>query len=412
MAPSRGNVAPRRFVVPAREAAQIPLRMKSSRLLAILAVVLLLSSPFWLAHIAWRLAPWKAARVRLVDYSVPFVNGREHRGAIWLLNHERYRAPGASRWALVNTHAGYDPNDRGHFRPISSLDLSSTDWLFVTDTYGVYEDDLKDIEHQVSHMDYSRRIVGGLSSADVDSIVAHAMRGRHTFLEFNSFEEPTTDAERARVEALFGVRWTGWIGRTFLDLRDTTDVPRWLPREFKKQYGDVPMPRGAVLALVDRSGRLLLTSAVFGQQVAPEIHTTPHGDSTLAGINGGVHYYYWFPVLQAAPGTEVFAHLVLPATRAMDSVRALAGIPDTLPLLTRRIVNQGHQVYLAADLSDPDFDPGVYAFAGLARVHARLRVDPRIYNSQRVFWGFYVPAVGELLEAPFRSPLAAVRPPS
>ena len=90
--------------------------MKSSRLYAILLVLVLVSSPFWVAHLVWRFSPWKTARVRLVDYSVPFVSAREHRGAVWLLNHARYRAPGATRWAALHTHttvasgASYRPN--------------------------------------------------------------------------------------------------------------------------------------------------------------------------------------------------------------------------------------------------------------------------------------------------------------
>ena len=57
------------------------------------AFVLLLSSPFLVLHVLWDREPWHAERVTLVDYTVPFEDGREHGGAIWLLNHEKYPPP-------------------------------------------------------------------------------------------------------------------------------------------------------------------------------------------------------------------------------------------------------------------------------------------------------------------------------
>lgn len=389
----------------ARRLALPPPSMKRRRLIALILLILsVATSPFWVTFLVWQNLPWKAQRVELVDYSVPFETGREHRGAAWLLNHEKYQPYKGTHFAATGTHAGYEPTDRDHPRPISSLDLAQTDWIFVADAYGVYVDDMRDIEHEQAHMDYSKKIFGGLSLADAEAIQAHAARGRHTFLEFNSIEEPTTPEARAIVESLFGIHWTGWTGRSFLDLRDTTDVPWWLPREFKAQYGDIPMPRGPTLALVHRDGRLLLVPDPISLRVAPRIRVTDDGAKALPRASGGTSYFYWFPILDAMPGTEVLAELEFPRTARMDSVRALAQVPERIPLLTRRTSGGAHRVYLAGDLSDTDFDPGAYRFAGLARVHKALRVDPRIYNSQVAFWQFYVPAVRTLLQAPFAAP--------
>lgn len=376
--------------------------MKRARLLTLLVLIAATAtSPFWGAFLAWRNIPWRAQRVQLVDYTVPYASGREHRGAAWLLNHEKYQPSSGTYWSAVGTHVGYDPMDREHPRTVASLDLRQTDWILVTDSYGVYVDDLKDIVNEQAHKDFSQKIFGGLSLADAEAIRGHLERGRHTLLEFNSLEEPTDPAARTMLEGLFGVHWTGWTGRTFLDLRDTTDVPRWLPRLFKEQYGDVPMPRTPVLALVHRDGRLLLVPDPVSTRVSPELAMTAAGAQAIPGTNGGADYYYWFPVLDLAPGTELLAELEFPDTPRMDSVRALAGVPRRIPLLTRRIVDGSHRIYLAADLSDTDFDPGAFRFAGLARLHRALKVDPRIYNSQMAYWQFYFPAVSQLLQAPY-----------
>lgn len=374
--------------------------------LLVLFVLAVLASPFWVSAIVWQAMPWRTERVQLVDYSVPFVSGREHSGAIWVLNHFKYRPPSDDRWKLVGSHAGYDPTDRDHPRPISSLDLSRTDWLVVTDAYGVYKDDLEQIALERAHMDYSERIFGGLSDADAQAIAALSARGGHVLLEFNAIEEPTTPAARARIEALFGITWTGWVGRTFIDLRDTLDVPRWLPREYLRQYGDDRMPLGPALAMVHRDGRLRIISDPVPERVAPVIELTARGTSALPHAEGGGGYPYWFPVLTAHEGTEVLAEFLLPSLRVMDSLRAAEGIPLRIPMLTRRTDGGAHRIYLAADLSDAGFPTGRYAFAGLARYRAATQAEltAATQSPERDFWQFYVPALRALLGAPRREP--------
>jgi hypothetical protein len=376
--------------------------MRRSRLIAlVLSVIALLTAPFWVTHLAWRGTPWRAERIQLVDYSVPFVSGREHQGAIWLLNHEKYRPPTGSRWRLVGSHAGYDPTDRANPKPISALDLSKTDWLVVTDAYGVYEDDLKFIGLERAHMDFNEKVFGGLSDADAEAIVGLSERGRHILLEFNSLEEPTTPGARARLEETFGVHWTGWAGRTFMNLYDTTDVPHWLPRLYKEQYGRDRLPLGPTLALIHRDGRMRLVSSPVPNRVAPRIEITADGGRALPGARGGSNYFNWFPILSAAEGTEVLAEFVLPSLPVMDSLRAAESIPLRVPLLTRRADGGSHRIYLAADLADAGFPPGRYEFAGLARYRAATQSELLSQGAERTFWQFYVPVVRHLLRVPF-----------
>ena len=368
----------------------------------VLLVVAILTSPFWLANLVWRARPWRAERVQLVDYSVPYVSGREHQGAVWLLNHEKYRPPTGARWELIGSHAGYDPTDRDHPRPISSLDLSKTDWIYVTDAYGVYEDDLKQIGAEIAHMDYNPKVFGGFSDADAQAISDFSARGKHILLEFNSLEEPTTPAARAQLESLFGVKWTGWTGRTFMNLYDTLDVPRWVPRVFKQQYGHDRMPRGPTLALVHRDGRLRLISDPIPTRVAPRIELTPQGRRTLRNVRDGAAYPNWFPIYRADAATEVLAEFVLPARPAMNAWREEESIPPRIPLLTRRTDGGSHRIYLMADLAETGFPPGRYAFTGLARYRAATQpeISSTIQSPERAFWQFYVPTVRQLLRAP------------
>ena len=196
----------------------------------LLLVLLIGAAIFFVPRLMWRIMPEPADRVLLVNYTVPYVSGREHRGAVWLLNHWKYRSPEGRSWDSIGTHVGYDPVRRSVQSTIAQQDLSKVDWVFLADAYGVYEDDLIDIENEMAHLDRSTKVFGGLSDADAAALLAHSARGGHTFLEFNALEDPTGPAARDTLETLFGIEWTGWVGRTFSMLQDTTDVPHWLPR--------------------------------------------------------------------------------------------------------------------------------------------------------------------------------------
>jgi hypothetical protein len=376
--------------------------MKNTRPYILLTAGLLtLTAPFWVTWLVWERAPWNDVRVQLVDYTVPYKSGREHRGAAWVLNHEKYRPPEGKRWERIGTHVGYQPGDRSNPTSISAVDLSQTDWIYVTDSYGVYEDDLKEIDRQRAHMDYSKRIFGGLSVADADAIARHTARGRHVFLEFNALEEPTEPEARETLQDLLGVEWTGWTGRVFADLYDTLDVPHWLPRLHKQQYGTDSMPKGPHLALVHKDGRLFLLGGRLRLDVAPRLAITAEGREAIPVSRGGAPYYYWFPVLTVRPGTELLSELVLPQLPGLQAMLAKTGIPARLPMLTRRTDGGAHRIYLAADLADTDFDPGVYSFAGIARLRTASENSPFQFDTQNAFWQFYVPTVRELLRAPF-----------
>ena len=132
------------------------------RVMLLLAIA---TSPVWVSFLIWQLTPWKQAKVLLVDYTVPFESAREHRGAIWLLNHTKYQAPVGEQWRPLTSHAGYDPTKREVQTPIAELDLSGKDWIFFTDSYGVYADDLLGIATETAHIDFSKKVFGNRSPA-------------------------------------------------------------------------------------------------------------------------------------------------------------------------------------------------------------------------------------------------------
>ena len=374
-----------------------------------IAILAVLATPFVILHFLWDHEPYRAERITLVDYTVPFEGAREHVGAIWLLNHEKYPPPSGDAWQPLGSHVGYDPLDPQHPTRIADHDLSETDWLYVTDTYGVYEGDLTADRWQRSHLDYSRLVFGGITELDARAIADYTSRGGHIFLEFNALESPTAGRARAMMQELLGARWTGWTGRSFINLYDPTDVPSWLPELFAKQFGDnAELPRDPTTVLVHEDGRLILLTDDDFRAASPSIAVTARGREVIPLARTGMGMFYWFPILTADAGTEVLAELVLPATPGSDSALLANRIPRRLPFLTRRVEGGSHRVYLAGDLADVTFDAKWYSFKGIAAARRWQENNPSRSTSESAYWGFYVPAVRQLLREPFDGPPPAI----
>jgi len=99
---------------------------------------------------------------------------------------------------------------------------------------------------------------------------------------------------------------------------------------------------------------------------------------------------------------------VLPSTPGSDSALLANRIPRRLPFLTRRVADGSHRIYLAGDLADVTFDAKWYAFKGIASARLWQENNPSRSTSESAFWGFYVPAVRQLLREPFDGPPTTV----
>jgi hypothetical protein len=62
----------------------------------------------------------------------------------------------------------------------------------------------------MADLDYLAMIYGGLKDAEVDAVEEFGARGGHIVAEFNTFASPTSGESRERLEALFGLDWSGW----------------------------------------------------------------------------------------------------------------------------------------------------------------------------------------------------------
>jgi hypothetical protein len=355
----------------------------------------------------WRAKPYVDLGVLVVDYTVPFDNYREHSGLFWMLNHEKVRAPAATltaagrdtgeAWQLARDYVGYRPDDRDHPVRLSRVKRSGAQLIYVADTYGVYRGDLLNIDSRISHMDYTPLVFGGLSSGDAAALGDFVARGGMLVAEFNTFCEPTGLDERKRMEDLFGVDWTDWVGRVFADPYDTDDVPHWLPREFAKQYPGAELPRSPILLLVSRTGRLIVAAGPSLEDVAPRIVMNAAGAQRYPDAAHDAPYYFWFSIMRARMGTAVHAQLQLPSIDVVTDLLGSLGLGVAPPALTERDDGSGRAIYFVGDFADIDFDPGNYEVEGAISDNAARLSALAGMTTAPAFWRFYAPVVHRLL---------------
>jgi len=290
---------------------------------------------------------------------------------------------------------GYQPADRDHPDRIGDFGLTGVDVLMIADTYGVYRDDLKDIENRIAHNDYNPILFGRIDDEDADAIRGHVSAGGAVTAEFNTFMAPTLPRERRRMEDLFGVEWSGWVGRVFPDPWDELDTPAWLSREYEKQFG-APLPHAPMLVFVDDSGVLKALSTTDLGGVTPWAELTDAGRERFDDARKRAPYFYWWALVRSRPGTDVFAEFALPDIPGMEKFLESIEVAPRPPLLT---IPQAPplRAHFAGEFVDLDFDPGTWDKTGIARRRGGGPLSISGPTSEPAYWRIWAPIVEQLL---------------
>ena len=340
-------------------------------------------------RIAWRLMRARTLKVVVVDKTVPFRNYREHDAIPWMLRAMKIHGPSGEFLDPARDYIGFDPATRTG-RDLTAADLASADTLIVTDTYGVYRGDY-DHPGDTAALERSPKIYGGLTEDEAAVIEDFHARGGLVLAEFNTFASPTPTPARARLEALFGVRWTRWVARYWPDLQDPREVPRWVGAAYERAYGAPFDLTGAGLVFVHEDGDIVVLRA--RDDLDAEVLTqerTPVGDEFAFPARGA--FWYWIDVLDPA-GADVLYDHVVHATEAGRLKLSKHGLPVRFPAVTRR----DDAYYFAGDFVDSGIDLGNPQRAGLLSYEESRGQGCAHGEGESYFWGFYAPIMSRLL---------------
>lgn len=366
------------------------------RSLVTLAVVSLLGFLFG-PVIQWYLRGVLPLDVLVVNYTMPHRNDRKHRGLFWLLYHDKVQPPaGKTDWSSLRDFVGYRPGrPPKEAETLSKKKRKRPQLLYLADTYGVYRDDLKNAKLWLRpvYIDRSPKVFGGLTWKDARLIRRWVKQGTHLVVEFNSMCEPTGNGPRRVLSNLVGMSWTGWVGKVFQNPGDVLETPRWLRKSFKQQFPKQEFPTEPTLFLINRKGKLVFYTDPSVKKVSPRLVQTEEGKKRFPGTQTPVMYTFWFAIVGFHRNLrpKVHTHFHMPNHPAFRKKLQANKIPDVFPAITeRKCGTKSRCLYMAADLSDADFEPG--GFKRTDVILMRRWTSPQdTSNAVASFWLLYVP---------------------
>jgi hypothetical protein len=360
------------------------MKKQSSLIVYTLLFIIVLLSPFWL----WKFQPPKELNVLIFDKTVPDQTYREHKGLVWVLNNAKYIKENNKPYKINEDYKGFVPKG-GQQYSITSLpnDLKNYDVYYLTDQYGVYEEDYIG-ENEKGEK--SSIIYGGLESSDVDNIEQALLgdKGKTLIAEFNTFASPTPEIVREKIENLLNLEWTGWIGRYFPDLNNK-EVPIWVREQYEvsnknwnfKGKGFVFVNKNNEIVVVDqenvKNNGALFTLSNKGRN---------HFKRDLQG-----KYQYWFDINSARSDDEILAEYHLPITDSKKEELEMLGIPTHFPAIIHHQNAKYNSYYFAGDYADEAEVPAIYQTKGLEWWKKHFGTQDSFY------WEVYVPMMKVLL---------------
>ncbi len=349
------------------------------------------------SFILWQLSPGASCRTLVVDKTVPHPDYREHQSLFWVLNHAKVINKGGERtWRPGRDYVGFYPkkfiaSDAAFSSNLESAQTIGVDLIFLADTYGVYADDYRFPEKYRTHLDYSKKIFGGLGMEEVEAIEDFVRNGGALVAEFNTFHHPTPHVVKQRMEKLLGLRSTGWMGRYFADLANRGDVPAWALRHWKTHSGEEWDFSGSGYILTHTNAQVLVLEEekdveADGLQIRPARPVDP----LMEGTSTSTPYCFWFDIEEPEEGTEVLAQYQFRLTAQGREKMQEFGVPESFPAVLRASQTP-LRLYFAGDFSDNNIYHGPYFFYGWSKLRRLLCCTGINQTQNRFFWDFYVP---------------------
>jgi hypothetical protein len=366
--------------------------------------VILLAVMFLLPWGCYLARPTTEMKVVVLDKTVPFRTWVEHQSLFWLMNHLKVRNPAGEPYNSRKDYLGAFPGPEPGNRPATTRDLAlsdamGADLVYIADTYGVYEDDLKSGSRMKAALERSRKIYGGLESSEADAAVAALQSGKRLIVEFNTLASPTGAAARETMEQALGVRWTRWVGRYFPRLEDEKEVPRWLVENYQREW-DLPWEfqgAGYVLLRDDAHVEVLRVGKESKRDGLVLMREQPV-DPVLIGARDGVSYAFWFSIVEPSEESQVLASFSWNLTQEGQNRLLARGLPMTFPAVVRNMApGGGVAYYFAGDFADnpmPQIQVPLAGYTGFKRSFEKVRLYP---SEAAFYWRFYVPMMSRIL---------------
>lgn len=359
-----------------------------------------------ISMLIWYLLPAGALGVVVIDKTVPTQNFQEHQSIHWLLNHFKFTKNGGSIYDASKDYFGFFPGEKKEDYQIKDLSGSSeiqikktldeSQLVYFADTYGVYENDLKEKPVQT----HSKKIYGGMDMDDIAFLEKAYKKEIDIISEFNTIASPTKKEVRKDFENLAGIKWTGWIARYFdeLDTILNNDLPPWLVSGYKRQHQQAWDFSGPAMVFLHENGQIeILKEEIEIKKVVPEIVSSLKSQQTY-GVPEIVKYPYWMDIIFVSRDYEVVSYYDLAPTEEGIKKLGEMGLPRYFPAVVVKKNGQGKFYYFCGDFADNPVSGSSYDFYGIEKLW-RMFLHAEDYSQRNsFFWNFYYPLMGNILK--------------
>lgn len=343
----------------------------------------------------WNNMPTTPLNIWIIDKTVPVPDYREHKGLMWVLNHNK----------VVNEKTGnpfkYDEDYFGFFPVNKDLydirDIPATkeipDLIYLTDTYGVYTDDylLPNVGGTRSNLLY-----GGLEKGEIVKIVNNAGNGNTLIAEFNVASSPTNIENRKDLELLFGVHWNGWKGRYFKDLDRNFEIPVWIVTNYEKQQKRSWIFKGSGYVLVSEKDQIVILES--NKHIGEQGLSVSFEDKYKLefDVEKDIAYQYWFEFLELEEGTENIANYYLDVTEEGKRILEGLGLSPIFPAVARKANAEYISYYFCGDYADLENVGSAWNYYGLKKIKKATSLINK-EKSGFFYWNAYVPMMTKII---------------
>ncbi|HXI00914.1 MAG TPA: hypothetical protein VNI52_11660 [Sphingobacteriaceae bacterium] len=361
--------------------------------------------PFWM-WLAWYLTPKSLLNVTIVDKTVLTDPAQGHASLSWILRNKKYSKANGNLYIIKDDYYGSFPKNKSNY-DIKGLERFSdpqldnlskrSDMMYVTDTYGIYENDLVP---ENKRKKYSKKIYGGLSSQDMRILKQFKRQKKLIITEFNTFSTPTSPVIAKDFENTFKIRWTGWVGRYFesLDTLQNKELPRWLLDNYKLQNNNKwPFRKGGIVFVHKNEKVVVLEYVTHLNSEVPLIITQKYQREKY-NIPKSIKYSFWFDVVQTSTRNQIVSYYDIKVNRTGENILDQNGIPPQFPAVIEHDRKDYKFYYFCGDFADnPISQTGAY-FKGI-HFFKRMFYDNDI-AAERIsfFWEYYSPLVSSILK--------------
>jgi hypothetical protein len=356
-----------------------------------------------LPYLIWVFKPYSKMNILVMNKTVPDKQRVEHRALFRVLANLKFSPDWAKGYNYKEDYYGFFPekfnkNKQSEIKRIGISEIDSLvlkyDMAYFADTYGVqYSDWGINRPDEIPNLIY-----GGLNQNDYLFLLRMKEENKPVILEYNLMAPPTSGLIKAKVEALYGIYWSGWKGKYFGSLNKEgreTDVPQWIIEEWEAQNDTVWSYSKPGIIFINAGNRIIVLEKDTHLDVEVPLIINDESLNNIIDPEELIYFTGWFDVSFSEAGNKILSHFEINSNSAGNALLKKYKIPTRFPAVIR---NAGGSpfVYFSGNFARTDMSVSG-GKSWLEGNIARKSTYTGILEERDFFQNFYRPLMKNLL---------------